>query len=167
MQGREILFIVLSLVACFAGLGVVLAKHPIKSALSLVVNMFSIAFLYFTLEANMLGITQIMVYVGAIMVLFLFVVMLLNIGSDRSGMKILDLKLVPAILIALLMFSLISFQVLYPLFGMQYPVADEGFGSPEAIGKSLFSQYVLPFEVASVLLLVGIVGAILLARRKA
>ncbi|MBN9501813.1 MAG: hypothetical protein BGO01_06395 [Armatimonadetes bacterium 55-13] len=153
-------------VAALAALGVVVLNNAVRSALCLVVCFFMLAFLYFTLNAEMLGILQIVVYTGAIMVLFLFVIMLLNLGPMKSLIQQRDPKMIVGGAMGLALAGMIGAQVLAPLVGVQEPRAPEGFGSPQAVGYSLFSGYLYPFEIASILLMVGIVGSILLAKRR-
>lgn len=160
--------------AVLSALGVVLMNSPVRSALCLVLNFFTLAFLYFSLGAEMMGITQIVVYTGAIMVLFLFVIMLLNLSADNLVENRKDLKIPVGIIAGLSLFALLSSQVLVPFMKITQVSAPDrdlanpiGWGSPQAIGRALFTGYVWPFEVISLLLLVGIVGAILLARRRA
>lgn len=162
----QIIFGALAGVAALAAVGVVAMNSPVRSALCLVVNFFVLAFIYFTLNAQLLGITQILVYTGAIMVLFLFVIMLLNLGGQQDALPKRDLKLPLGMAVGLAMFGLIASQVVMPLKDVVQPVSDPAYGTPQAIGKTLFTNYALPFEVASVLLLVGIVGSILLAKRR-
>lgn len=162
----QVIFWVLAAVAAVAAVCVVAFNNPVRSALALVVNFFVLAFLYFTLEAQLLGITQIMVYAGAIMVLFLFVIMLLNLGSGASLREKKDVKPLLGLIVGICLFSVILTQVILPLTGFKNPAADPSYGSPQAIGKTLFTLYVWPFEMISVLLLIGIVGSILLAKRR-
>ena len=152
--------------AALAAVGVVLFDNAVRSALCLVLNFFLLAVLYFTLGSEMLGITQIVVYTGAIMVLFLFVIMLLNLGAPQMLRERLDPKKPVAALLGGVLIVLVGAQILPELANVTRPMAIEGAGSPPAIGRSLFTEYVVPFEAVSVLLLVGIVGSILLAKRR-
>lgn len=158
--------LLLAMIAMASAAGVVLLGNAIRSALCLVVNFFCLAFLYFILNAELLGIVQIVVYTGAIMVLFLFVVMLLSIGGPNALTESRDLKRLLAAPFGAALFVLVMMQVVLPLqaVGEVEPLAKAG--TPEALGKVLFTQYFWPFEVASILLLIGIVGSILLAKRK-
>lgn len=161
-------------IAAATAVGVVAFNNPVRSAVSLVLNFFTLAFIYFTLGAEMLGITQIIVYTGAIMVLFLFVIMLLNLSSDEAFSKgVFDVKPILAVPIGLGLLAMIGSQVLLPLLKITQTVAPDasktnaiGWGTPQALGRTLFTDYVWPFEMVSVLLMVGIVGAILLARKR-
>lgn len=166
MNQAHLIFAVLALVAIVSAVGVVLFDSPVRAALSLVLNFFTLALMYFTLQAQLLGIVQILVYTGAIMVLFLFVIMLLNLGGMAAKQSRIDAKGVLAILVGAALFGLTLAQVVMPLEGFASPAAPAEYGTPQAIGNTLFSAYVWPFEVASVLLLVGIVGSILLAKRR-
>ena len=164
-----ILFGAIAGAAALCAVGVVAFNNAIRSALCLVLNFFLLAFLYFTLNAEMLGITQVVVYTGAIMVLFLFVIMLLNLGGSKLIMEKVDPKKFVGLLLGFSLFGVLASQVLPPLLKIQ-PLklnADlEKFGGPEAIGRTLFTNYVYPFEAVSILLLIGIVGSILLAKRR-
>lgn len=167
MDTNLMIFGAMAGIACLAAVGVVAFNNPVRSALCLVVNFFVLAFIYFALNAQLLGITQILVYTGAIMVLFLFVIMLLNLGAPQALMEKRDSKPILGVVVGAGMAGLIAFQVLYPMMAIDAaPRAANDFGTPENIGRTLFTTYVLPFELASVLLLVGIVGAILLAKRR-
>lgn len=160
------IFLMLGGVAAMAAVGVVVFNNAVRSALCLVVNFFVLAFLYFTLNVEMLGITQIVVYTGAIMVLFLFVIMLLNLGAPQALEEKMDPKKIVAGALGLGLFAVIASQIVIPLLKVTEPRAANNFGSPEAVGRTLFTGYLYPFEIASVLLLIGIVGSILLAKRR-
>ena len=161
-----LLFAVLAGAAALAAVGVVAFNNAVRSALCLVVNFFLLAFLYFTLHAEMLGITQVIVYTGAIMVLFLFVIMLLNLGAPQVLAEKRDPKKLFGIVLGFGLFAVVGSQVLPHVVGVTQSRAPEGFGSPAAIGRSLFTNYVYPFEAVSILLLIGVVGSILLAKRR-
>ncbi len=162
----------LVLFGAFAGLlgltsiGVVAFPNTVRSALCLVLSFFVLAFLYFAMGFEMLGITQIVVYTGAIMVLFLFVVMLLNLGKPTASQERFDVKKPLGIGLGVVFAGLLSAAVLPLFLKTDAPKAMAGFGGPEAVGRSLFTDYVFPFEVVSVLLLIGVVGSILLAKRR-
>jgi len=160
------LFAVVGGVAALAAIGVVAFPSAVRSALCLVVNFFMLAFLYFTLNCEMLGITQIVVYTGAIMVLFLFVIMLLNLGAPQALIERRDLKWIGGGIFGLALLVVVGSQVLQPLMKVTQVKSEATFGSPQQVGLTLFSDYVYPFEIVSVLLLIGIVGSILLAKRR-
>ena len=159
-------FSIIGGVAALAAVGVVAFPSAVRSALCLVVNFFMLAFLYFTLNCEMLGITQIVVYTGAIMVLFLFVIMLLNLGAPQALFERRDLKWVGGSVFGLALFAVVGTQVIKPLQEVTQVRSDATFGSPQSVGLTLFSDYLYPFEIVSVLLLIGIVGSILLAKRR-
>jgi NADH-quinone oxidoreductase subunit J len=163
-------FSIIAGVAALAAVGVVAFPNAVRSALCLVVNFFMLAFLYFTLNCEMLGITQIVVYTGAIMVLFLFVIMLLNLGAPQALFERRDLKWAGGAVFGLALLAVIGTQVMQPMLSVTQvqvePVGSVPFGSPQAVGLTLFSDYLYPFEIVSVLLLIGIVGSILLAKRR-
>lgn len=166
MSGNQVVFLVMALVALLAAMGVVaFGNNPVRSALFLVLNFFMLGFLYFALGAQLLGITQIMVYAGAIMVLFLFVIMVLQLHRREALVQKADIKAPLAWLFGLgLAFATISL-VLTPL-SMTGSAVNDDFGRPATIGLVLFSTYSWPFEITSILLLIGIVGSILLAKRR-
>lgn len=159
-------FAIIGGTAALAALGVILFRNAIRSALCLVVCFFMLAFLYFSLSAEMIGILQIVVYTGAIMVLFLFVIMLLNLGTLQPLKESRDPKLIIGGALGLGMAALLGAQVIAPLMSASEARAVPGTGTPQSVGYSLFSTYLYPFEIVSILLLVGIVGSILLAKRR-
>ena len=161
-----ILFFILALVAVASALGMLLSSNAIYSALFLILNFATVAVFYLVLGAAFIAVTQITVYAGAIMVLFLFVIMLLGTEKLRRGYS-LPWQQPLAIVLGLILFA----EALYiVLFRSSEPagvaVLAPGFGSPEAVGELLFTQYLLPFEVTSVLLLVAMIGAIVLTKEK-
>ncbi len=163
------LFLVLAIIAVAAALGVIFNKNVVHSALSLLVNFCVLAIIYFMLNAQFLAVVQILVYAGAIVVLFLFVVMLLgaDLGEPVSDWLTLQNAFLVALgLILLTVIGTAVFEnVIYGQRGDLTPQAVEQFGQVELISKTLFTNYLLAFELASVLLLVGIVGVVWLARR--
>jgi NADH-quinone oxidoreductase subunit J len=152
-------------VAC--GLNVVLQRHPISSALSLVGVMGSLAMLYLGLGAEFIAMAQIIVYAGAVMVLFIFVIMLLNAGGEtkRGRVSWTARLLGPPGLIALFV-ALCLFSTRWFPNSDAVKFGDFGGGGAQQIGYALFTDYLLPFEVTSVLILIAIVGAIVLARKE-
>lgn len=166
MNANLLLFGALAGGAALTALGVIFFNNAVRSALCLVVNFFLLAVIYFTLNAEMLGVTQVVVYTGAIMVLFLFVIMLLNLGVPQLLRERQDAKKWIGGLLGVALFLLLAGQILPPLANYTQVGAPDSYGGPQAIGRTLFTEYVLPFESVSVLLLIGIVGSILLAKRK-
>jgi NADH-quinone oxidoreductase subunit J len=166
-----VLFIVLGAIAIAAALGVIIARKAIYSALSLLVNFCSLAGLYLLLNAQFLAAAQVIVYAGAIVVLFLFVTMLLGEGEETANLKSQITKNYLAIALAVVLFVEVGYVLVSGTLtgtqGSDTPEAIAGMGNVQAIGKLLFTDYLLPFELAAVLLLIGIVGAVVLARKKA
>jgi NADH-quinone oxidoreductase subunit J len=162
-----ILFFVFAAIAVGCAVNLVLQSHPISSALSLIGVMGALAVLYLLLGGEFIAMAQLIVYAGAIMVLFVFVIMLLNAGAEPPGPKARYLKFLGApLLIALI--GLVGYFV-KTQFGATELVkfgSKSDFGSPSSIGMSLFTTYLLPFEVTSVLILIAILGAIVLARKE-
>ena len=159
-----ILFLIFALIAVVCAINVVVQTHPISSALSLVGVMGSLAVLYLLLGAEFIAAAQVIVYAGAIMVLFIFVIMLLNAGAEtRKGRSYLMVG-APLLLVFL---GLVAF-IVQRLYSPGTVVRFGGFtgGGPKDIGNALFTTYLLPFEVTSILILVAIVGAIVLARKE-
>ncbi|PYN26717.1 MAG: NADH-quinone oxidoreductase subunit J [Candidatus Rokuibacteriota bacterium] len=158
-------FLVLAVLAIGSAVGLILRKNAIHGALFLVVNLGSIAALYLMLGAEFLAAAQVIVYAGAIMVLFVFAIMVLipgkeEIGPDpRRGARLLAVP-VGALLLLLLVFGVVA-RWSGP------PVPGGPSGSVAAVGRLLFTSYLFPFELTSVLLLAAMVGVLLLARRRA
>ncbi len=160
-----ILFFTLAIVAVASALGMLLSKNAVYSALFLILNFATVAVFYLLLDAPFIAMSQVTVYAGAIMVLFLFVIMLL--GAERLGGKpVIQWQRPVAILLAVVLLAEAAYLVLFRTGGFQ-PAAqvEAAFGSPQLVGSVLFNQYLLPFEVTSILLLVAIVGAVVLSKR--
>ena len=164
------MFVILAGIAAISALGVILFKAPVRSALCLVANFLSLAVLYFLLQSEMIGIIQVVVYTGAIMVLFLFVIMLLNLGAPDNYKPTKDLKTLLAVLMAGALFLVVTYQAILPMVALNLDekalARHTDFGTPMNVGQNLLTNFVWPFEMASVLLLVGIVGSILLVKRR-
>jgi NADH-quinone oxidoreductase subunit J len=161
-----IVFIVLALVAVVAALGMLFSKNAIYAALFLILNFATVAIFYLILGGAFIAVTQVAVYAGAIMVLFLFVIMLL--GADRLGQSETlgwqkPLALLLGVILVIESAYVLFFRAVETVPGVTLP---EGFGSPASFGMELFQKYLLPFEVTSVLLLVAMIGAIVLTRQK-
>lgn len=164
MTGPLILFLILAGISIISSLLVVFQRNVVHSAMALVATLFLIAVLFLTLEAPMVGILQILVYAGAIMVLFLFVIMLLNPGVlEQRRIIWWGLGSLAALLLIFVLVSLVSAP---PSLVADRAPTSGSFGSPEMLAQSLFTDFVLPFEIASVLLLVAIIGAVILAKRE-
>ena len=167
MEFKTFVFYFLATVLVFASLRVVTLRNPVHAALNRVLAFFSASGIWVLLQAEFLAIALILVYVGAVMVLFLFVVMLLDINLDRLREGFWSYLPLGAI-VALLIVAEMSL-VLYARFsGVSESVAGQtgaSFSNAKAVGRLLFTDYVYPFELASVILLVGIVAAVALTLR--
>lgn len=163
MDASSFIFFVLATLLVIASLLVVFLRNVVHCAMALVAALLLISIFFVTLQAPMLGILQVLVYAGAIMVLFLFVIMFLNpTVLEKTGRAWWALATILALLLAVGLVPMLTKHG-----PMESPLAaTELFGSPEMLAKSLFSDFVLPFEIASVLLLVAIVGAVVLAKRE-
>jgi NADH-quinone oxidoreductase subunit J len=159
------LFIIFGALAVAGALNLLFQRHPINSALSLVVVMMSLAVLYWSLGAEFLAAAQVIVYSGAIMVLFTFVIMLLNAGKEERthGSKLAYIAGFPgaAILLGLLTFIFISHRGDYGQARL-----GEYLATTSDLSRVLFKDLLLPFEVTSVLILIAILGAVALARKE-
>ncbi len=164
MPGLPIVFFSLAVVAVATALGTILSRNAIYSALFLVLNFATIAVMYLILGAPFIALSQITVYAGSIMVLFLFVIMLL--GAERLP-KGKGLRWQPYVAIPLGLVLAADFAY-YLVQSTSHPInvanTPPNYGAPKAIGELLFTQYALPFEITAVILLAAAIGAILLAR---
>ena len=167
MEFKTFVFYFLSTILVFASLRVVTSRNPVHAALFLVLAFFSASGVWMLLQAEFLAISLVLVYVGAVMVLFLFVVMMLDINIDRlreGFWSYLPLGSIIALLMVLEM-GLVLGGSYFDLFGKSVPQTGAGESNVQAIGRLMFTDYVYPFELASVILLVGIVAAIALTYR--
>ncbi len=164
MSIELLIFFILAVFLIASSLLVIFQRNPVHSALALVAALFIMAVLFLTQEAPMVAVLQIFVYAGAIMVLFLFVIMLLNPSMPEKGHWIWwGTGSLGAALLALELISLFL-----PVHGTKPLGAEvgENFGSPKLLAEILFKEFVLPFEIASILLLVALIGAVVLAKRE-
>jgi len=160
-----VLFYIFAIIAVIAAFLVITFRNPINSALAMVVCFFCLASIYVLLSAHFIAVLQILVYAGAIMVLVLFVIMLMNLREWELGLwkftlpKVIGLGLAGLLLIACI-------KMLGSVKDIDPAEIPEGFGTVEAVGTKLFTYYLLPFEMISILLLVAIVGAVVLTKKK-
>ena len=169
---EALIFYPMALIALVGAIGMVTARNPVHSALLLIVNFFGVAGIFLTLLAPLLAVLQIIVYAGAIMVLFLFVI-LFFVSPGQKHITVYSLPaqtfLASLVVIALFIVILYAFYAggfFYPGYvGKAYVLAREEIFSPGNFGHVLFSRYLLPFELTSVLLLVAILGAVVLGRK--
>ncbi|HSZ72796.1 MAG TPA: NADH-quinone oxidoreductase subunit J [Cytophagaceae bacterium] len=163
---EQLLFIVLSLISIAAALCVIFVRNPIYSVLSLVITFFSIAGHYILLKAQFLAIVNIIVYAGAIMVLFLFVIMLLNLNHTENAEKRSFLsKAIAVVAGGILLVSLVGLLKGSTLTPAENGVSSDEIGTVQMLGKVLFTDFVLPFEISSVLFLSAIIGAVMLGKK--
>ena len=156
-------------VTVLAALGVILVRNPVHAVLSLVLTFFSAAMLWLLLQAEFLGVVLVLVYIGAVMVLFLFVVMMLDVNTAplREGfVRHLPLTFAVVILMAVEMVMLIGRHRFEVGLSATDPAAAAGKTNLAWIGETLFSRYILPFEIAAVILTVALVVAVLLTLRR-
>lgn len=158
------LFYFLSFVAIFSALLVVFSKNPVYSVLYLIITFFAIAGHYVLLNAEFLAVVHVIVYAGAIMVLFLYVIMLLNLNKDMEPHKSKILKFAAAICSGLLLVVLVGSLKGSELLTHPHQVNATNIGSVKNLGKVLFTDFLLPFEIASVLLLAAMIGVVMLGK---
>lgn len=167
---QETLFYLFAVIAVASGVAMVLHRNPVYSAIFLIITLFAFAGFFVLLNAPFVATVHVIVYAGAIMVLFLFVIMLLNLQRDpaRERGKLTRRTLGAILVLAFIVELGALFFAATANNGVSgtVPTASSPIGSTEVIGRSLFTTYLFPFEVASILLLVGMVGAIVLAKRK-
>lgn len=171
MTTQDIFFYVFSGMAIFCSLFVVLAKNPIHSAFSLVLVFFCVAADYALLQAHLIATMQILVYAGAIMVLFVFVIMLLNADIRSFDLaKTRSFRMVVAPLVASLFVLFVKMlkgsMDVKPIGEFTVDKIKDLGGNTQVLSQIMFSDYILPFELTSILLLVGIAGSVALAKRK-
>jgi NADH-quinone oxidoreductase subunit J len=157
------LFLVLAVLTIASSLVVVVHRNPIYSALGLVATLFLLAVLFIGLDAHMVAVLQIIVYAGAIVVLFLFVIMLLNLQVEArasAAPPMIGVALVGGIALA----GLVLFAIVRMPLGPPVPV-HASYGGTESLAERLFTVWLLPFELTSLLLLVAIVGAVVVGRK--
>ena len=161
-----VLFLIFAAIAVVCALNLVIQTHPIASALSLIGVMASLAAIYLQLGGEFIAAAQLVVYAGAIMVLFVFVIMLLNEGKERKAKRLLWVTVagLPLLLVFVAIIHFMIVRILPASESVQFGAFTGG--SAGEIGIKLFTAYLLPFEVTSVLILIAIVGAIVLARKE-
>jgi len=160
---ETVLFILFGAIAVCGAIMVVTRKHPMASALYLILTLFAVAALFVLRQAHFLAAIQVIVYAGAVVVLFVFVIMLINVPEDRLPVERATTVRVLGVLAA--GFFILESAVLARRFTMRIGPAAV-VGTVEAVGRALFTDYLLAFEITSVLLLAAVVGAIALAKRK-
>ena len=160
---EPILFMLFGAIAVGGAIMVVTRKHPMASALYLILTLFAVAALFVLRQAHFLAAIQVIVYAGAIVVLFIFVIMLINVPENRLPVERATVMRLLGVIAAGLL--ILETALLARRFAMPAaPAADSG--SVQAVGRALFTDYLLAFEITSVLLLAAVIGAITLAKKK-
>jgi NADH-quinone oxidoreductase subunit J len=162
----EVLFAFLTVVALFSALMVITSKNPVYSVLWLIVTFFAISGHYILLNAQFLAIVNIIVYAGAIMVLFLFVIMLMNLNKETEPQKNRWLKMAGAVAGGCLLLVLVAALKDTDIKQQQALVNEGSIGLIKNLGKELFTTYVVPFEISSVLFLSAMVGAVVIGKKE-
>jgi NADH-quinone oxidoreductase subunit J len=165
---ETLFFVIVAAVAVLSSILVVTCRNPINSALALVMTFFCLATFYVMLDAPFLAAVQVIVYAGAIMVLIVFVIMLLNLRTE-SGKRYTHAVIIGGVIGFLTLFETAYFLLRSSLTGSKGTLDSAmviNVGHTELIARSMFTDFLLPFEITSVLLLVAIVGAVVLAKRK-
>jgi NADH-quinone oxidoreductase subunit J len=160
---ETVLFILFGAIAVCGAVMVVTRKHPMASALYLILTLFAVAALFVLRQAHFLAAIQVIIYAGAVVVLFVFVIMLINVPEDRLPVERATTVRVLGVLAA--GFFILESAVLARRYSMPAGPAAE-VGTVETVGRALFTDYLLAFEITSVLLLAAVIGAIALAKRK-
>lgn len=162
---EQILFFTVAFITIISAVYFVFAKNPLYSILSLIVTFFSIAGLYILLNAQFLGIVQIIVYAGAIMVLFLYILMMLNLNEADESKKPKYGKFIAVFSAGILLVGMLGAYKGMAMNAVAASNVNQSAGLTKNLGKLLFNEYVLPFELASILILAGIVGAVLIGKK--
>ena len=162
----QIISIILGSLTLASALMVVLSKHPVRSVIYLVITFFFITAMYIMMNAQFLAIVNMIVYAGAIMVLFLFVLMLLNLNKEVEPMNTRGAQLAAFIAGGSLFLVLITALKDTLILGQTYRQQDNNIGLVKELGNLLFSKYIIAFELTSILFIAAMVGAILLAKRE-
>jgi len=165
MNVTEILFYFLSALALGSAIMVVTSRNPVHSVLWLIVTFFAISGHYILMNAQFLGIVNLIVYAGAIMVLFLFVIMLMNLNADAEPVKNKWLRMVGIISGGCLLLVLVAALKSAEVRGQSVQLKEGDIGLIQQLGKVLFTEYVVPFEISNVLFLSAMVGAVLIGKK--
>jgi NADH-quinone oxidoreductase subunit J len=159
----SVLFVLVACLALAGGVGVIASRRPVHSALALLLVLGSLAVDYLLLDAQFIAVLQVIIYAGAIVVLFVFIIMLLHV---RSGEDPRIQAVLPPVAGALLCAVFGSAMLVVLAHATERPAAvGEQFGTVQDVGRALFSRFLFPFEAASVVLLIGMIGAVALGRR--
>ena len=160
-----IAFFVLASLTIVSAIVVITHRNPVTAAVALAFNLVAIAGMFLVLDAQFIGLLQVIVYAGAIMVLILFVIMLLNLREEERGHPAGRIQRVLAPLTAILLGAVIG-RAVWSSSPSAFPAKADGFGTASVLGKELFTRFFYPFEAVSLLLVVAMIAAVLLAKRK-
>ncbi|MDR7417772.1 MAG: NADH-quinone oxidoreductase subunit J [Armatimonadota bacterium] len=158
-----VIFVPAATLAVAGGVALVAARQPVHSAIALLVVLVALAVMYLVLAAQFIAALQVIIYAGAIVVLFLFVIMLLQAGTPEGPVNKLPRQRVAALVFGALYLAILLSAALAAAGAFAPP--PERFGTAQRVGEALFTTYLLPFELAGVILLVGVVAAVVLGRR--
>ena len=165
-----LIFIGAGLIAIVASLLMVTRRNPVHSALWLIVAFFSLAIIYLSLNAQFIAVAQVIVYAGAIMMLILFVIMLIYLETEQElTSKITGAKIIASFITIILFLEIVAAILSFQVTGKKGPFTPEVLakaGNVKSVGMMLYGKYMFPFEIASILLLIGIVGAVVLSKRR-
>jgi NADH-quinone oxidoreductase subunit J len=162
----QTLFSIFAILAVLGAIGLVLFRHPMRGAMSLVITMISLAGIYALLSAKLLFVLQLIVYAGAIMSLILFIIMFLNIQTEDLPEEEGKTFFLLGGVIAILPFAYYLIKLIKTLPGSEVTIVGNGFGGVKEVGLLLFQDWLLPFEIVSILLLASLVGAVVLAGKR-
>ncbi len=165
VTAEKVMFVIFAVPLVVTAFGVVWSRSPVYAAMNLVAAFFFMAAIYVLLSAHLIAVMQILVYAGAVMVLFLFVIMLLSLGDANVGRERKRAMQYLGVLGAIALASVLASAIARVSDGGMRAV-DAGFGTVKAVGAVLFTEYLLPFEATSLLLLVAIVGAVVVAKER-
>lgn len=160
---KFILFALSALVALGGAIGTVAARRPLRAAMSLLINIIALSALYLTLNAHLLAAVQLLVYAGAVVVLFVFVIMLIGPGAEPPHRP----RAIVLRMLSLTLMTMVTTTLAFGISGVaaDWVVAPADFGTVEGVGQALYKEALIPFEIVSITLLVAIVGAVAVARR--
>lgn len=164
-----VLFFILAILTVGSGLLMITARNPVTAVIWMILSLLGVAGIFLTLSAEFIAIIQVLVYAGAIMVLFLFIIMLLNLRAELVVSHTFPQKLVATLLGMVLLYEVVTIArtgLAESARGTLSPEQVSAFGNSEMVAGALFSHYLYPFEIVSILLLVAIVGAVVLAKRE-
>lgn len=165
MSVSDVLFYFLSALAIGSAILVVTSRNPVHSVLCLIITFFAISGHYILMNAQFLGIVNLIVYAGAIMVLFLFVIMLMNLNADTEPQKSKWMKMAGVVSGGCLLLVMVAALKNAEVKGQSAQLIEGDIGLIEHLGRTLFTEYVVPFEISSILFLSAMVGAVVIGKR--